>query len=71
MTATYEVENTNEPPPCVCCGGSGQHVYRPYSSSSPDDDDIECSTCGGTGVTWFNARPRTCTGYYTLMRRYR
>lgn len=71
MTMTYEVENTSEPPPCQCCGGSGMHGYRPHVSPSPDDDDAECSTCGGKGVTWFNARQNSCSGYRTLMRRRR
>lgn len=67
--AQYEVENSKEPPPCQCCGGSGEHVYRAFvGGASPDDDDVQCSTCAGKGVTWFNARPRSCSGYYALMR---
>ena len=57
-------------PTCPCCIGTGMHGYRPYTSPSPGDDDEDCTNCGGQGRTWFDdAKPWSCSGYRTLMRR--
>jgi len=57
-------------PPCPCCGGSGGHDYRAFVSPSDRDDDEDCTNCEGRGTTWFtDARPNSCTGYRTLVRR--
>ena len=69
MSATYEVTNTREKPPCQCCGGTGMHYYRAYvGGASPDDDDLPCSTCAGTGESWFDARQNSCAGWRDLMK---
>ena len=58
-------------PACACCGGDGMHEYRPYLSASPYDSDEECTTCSGSGRSWFETRQNSCIGYHTLMRRFR
>jgi DnaJ-class molecular chaperone len=63
------IEDTREKPRCPCCGGAGMHNYKPYITSSPDDIDAECTTCSGSGETWFDAQPRSCSGYRSLHRR--
>lgn len=55
-------------PLCPCCGGSGMHERRPYITASPYDTDAECVTCSGTGVSFHDARPNSCTGYKSLMK---
>lgn len=58
-----------EKPKCPCCSGSGMHYYRAYAGgASPDDDDIECSLCNGTGESWFDSKQNACSGYRDLMR---
>jgi hypothetical protein len=56
-------------PVCDCCGGSGRHIYKPYLTASPYDDDCECSACGGTGTTWFQPKHATCANYRQMVRR--
>ena len=57
-------------PKCPCCMGTGMHGYRPYTSPSDHDDSEGCTNCGERGTTWFtDAKPWSCTGYKTLMRR--
>ena len=57
-------------PTCPCCIGTGMHGYHPYASPSPSDDWEDCTNCGGQGRTWFDdARPWSCTGFKSLMRR--
>jgi len=58
-------------PKCPCCMGAGGHGYKHLVGSvSPMDDDEDCTNCGGQGYTFFtDARPRSCAGYYALMRR--
>ena len=58
-------------PKCPCCAGSGGHGYRAFARGpSPADDDEDCTNCAGTGRTWFtDAKPQTCSGYKTLIRR--
>jgi DnaJ-class molecular chaperone len=69
--ATAVLEDPRSKPKCDCCDGSGTHAYRPYVSPSPDDDDIECSACGGEGESWFDNRRNSCSGYRELMRSHR
>jgi hypothetical protein len=59
-------------PKCPCCNGNGMHGYHPHTGPSPDDDWEGCTNCGEQGNTLFtDARPNSCTGYRTLMRRVR
>lgn len=59
-----------DPPKCRCCNGAGIHEHRAYvGGRSPEDYDMECSVCAGRGVTFFDARPNSCTGFRTLTRR--
>lgn len=67
---------TAEPPAkpkCPCCNGSGMHYVHSvaFGAASPGDRDVECSLCGGTGESWFDAQRNTCSGYRHLMRSYR
>ena len=66
---TKTAEDTR--PVCPCCGGSGGHGFRATAlGPSPMDDDEGCTNCGEQGRTFFtDAKPRSCTGYRTLMRR--
>ena len=57
-------------PECPCCSGTGMHGHRPHVSPSPADDSEGCTNCEERGTTWFDdAKPRSCHGYRTLMRR--
>lgn len=57
-------------PHCPCCESAGMHGYRPLVSPSPGDDSEGCTNCSETGRTWFtDAKPNSCQGYRTLMRR--
>jgi DnaJ-class molecular chaperone len=57
-------------PTCPCCMGTGMHGHRASVSPSPDDDSEGCTNCGERGRTFFtDAKPWSCTGYRTLMRR--
>ena len=57
---------------CPCCNGSGMHGHIPEASPSPGDDWEGCTNCGERGTTYFtDAKPRSCEGYRTLMRRVR
>ena len=58
-------------PACPCCGGSGMHEHKPYINASPYDTDAECTTCNGSGKSWFDMRRNTCTGYRLLMKSFR
>lgn len=59
-------------PPCPCCGGTGMHGYRPFTSPGPGDDSEGCTNCEERGTTWFtDARPNSCQGYRAMMRRVR
>lgn len=70
--AIIAVTEPDTRPKCPCCNGSGMHGYLPYPNASPGDDWEGCTNCEERGTTWFtDARPNTCQGYRTLMRRNR
>jgi DnaJ-class molecular chaperone len=48
-------------PECGCCDGDGTHFVRVAASASPDDYDEPCVNCNGTGHSWFEARPNSCS----------
>jgi DnaJ-class molecular chaperone len=59
-------------PTCPCCGGSGMHGLRPFVSPSDRDDSEGCTNCDERGTTFFtDARPNSCAGYRTMIRRNR
>lgn len=64
---------TQDKPICPCCKGSGMHYRYAVAAGapSPDDTDIECSLCAGSGHSWFESRPNNCSGYRDLVRSHR
>jgi hypothetical protein len=67
--STDTTTTTRKKPVCPCCNGHGMHELRVYvGGRSPDDEDAECSLCGGSGLSWFDGRRNSCAGWRSLHR---